>query len=246
MQERHLPAIQPLTARSVVLTVLLGYHPPALPMRALIRVGGLFGMPERTVRMAVRRAVADGDLAADDGVYRLRQRLVDRQARQDGVFGPGTRTWRGTWEMAVVTAPPRPLAERIALRKTMVSLRLAELREGMWLRPANLVRERPGPAVDQCTFFEARPEGDPVALAQSLWDLEAWAGEARQLLEEISLVTDLREGFVAVAEVYRHLLLDPLLPSELLPDGWPGAELRLRHGEFVAGYADQLRGYIEA
>ena len=42
--------------------------------------------------------------------------------------------------MAVVTTPARPQAERVALRKAMIDLRLAELREGVWLRPDNLVR----------------------------------------------------------------------------------------------------------
>ncbi|MDT4936583.1 MAG: phenylacetic acid degradation operon negative regulatory protein, partial [Pseudonocardiales bacterium] len=37
--DRNLPTIQPLTARNVVLSTLLGYHPPELPISALVRVG---------------------------------------------------------------------------------------------------------------------------------------------------------------------------------------------------------------
>ncbi len=32
----------------------------------------------------------------------------------------------------------------------------------------------------------------------------------------------------------RHLLTDPVLPDELMPDGWPGAALRESYAEFAA------------
>jgi phenylacetic acid degradation operon negative regulatory protein len=32
----------------------------------------------------------------------------------------------------------------------------------------------------------------------------------------------------------RHLLTDPVLPSELLPDDWPGAALRSAYRDFAA------------
>ncbi|MGH8917201.1 MAG: PaaX domain-containing protein, C- domain protein, partial [Actinomycetes bacterium] len=140
MHDRHLPAIKPLTGRSVVLSALLGYHPPAWPVSALVRVGALFDIAERTTRVARSRMVADGDLVADNGVYRLSERLVRRQARQEDSASPRSRSWSGDWEMAVVTTPARPQAERVALRRNMVDLRLAELREGVWIRPDNLVR----------------------------------------------------------------------------------------------------------
>src|SRR5258706_14933046 len=75
--------IQPLTARSVVLSTLLGYHPPELPVSTLIRVAALFGIPEGTVRVTLGRMVGDDDLIAANGSYRLTDRLVARQRRQD-------------------------------------------------------------------------------------------------------------------------------------------------------------------
>src|SRR5882724_4244000 len=181
MADRNLPTVRPLSARSVVLSTLLGFHPPALPVKALIRVGALFDMPERTVRVALTRMAADGDVVADNGVYRLAERLVERQARQDEASWPHTKRWRGDWEMAVVTASSRPLAERVALRKSMFALRLAELRAGVWLRPANLTREVPDNVAEQCRFFNGHPEGDRLAMTRQLWDLDAWAAEAGRL-----------------------------------------------------------------
>jgi phenylacetic acid degradation operon negative regulatory protein len=40
-----------------------------------------------------------------------------------------------------------------------------------------------------------------------------------------------------VAHLVRHLATDPLLPPGLLPDDWPGAELRATY----ADYRDELR-----
>ncbi|GAA2424922.1 PaaX family transcriptional regulator C-terminal domain-containing protein [Streptomyces macrosporus] len=238
-------APRPLTARSIVLSTLLGHHPPALPARALVRVGELFGIAEGTVRVALSRMVAAGDLVQRaDGTYALTRRLLDRQARQDDSRAPRTRDWRGEWEIAVVTAERRAAADRGALRQAMTVLRLAELREGTWLRPANLVRSRPPVVTEQCTLLTGRPEGDPAALAATLWDLDGWAGRARALVAAADAAEeagDLARRFTVAAAALRHLLADPLLPAELLPDGWPGAELRARYDAFAADLRAVLR-----
>ncbi len=244
VQDRHLPAIKPLTARSVALSTLLGYHPPALPVSALIRVGGLFGIAERTTRVALTRMVADGDVVADNGVYRLTERLLRRQAQQDESRSPRSKEWNGGWEMAIVTAQARPLAERVALRKSMVGFRLTELREGVWIRPDNLLRQLSGTVAEQCTFFESRYT-DSLQLVGLLWDLPGWAYEARRLCTELDTAGGLTAGFMVTAEVLRHLLIDPYLPPELLPEDWPGDELRERYAEFNVTYTKRLRDYCE-
>ena len=252
VQDRHLPAIRPLTARSVVLSTMLGYHPPALPVRALVRVGGLFGLAEQTIRVALTRMVATGDVTADDGVYQLSSRLVRRQAQQEEGCSPRLKAWDGRWEMAVVTPVSRSLPDRVALRKAMAALRLAEFREGVWIRPDNLVAEPGGlswPAADlvaeQCAFFDTRPAMEPALLARALWDLDQWAAEAARLRREFEVAASLKDGFIVIAEALRHLLIDPCLPAELLPANWPGTELRARYAEFRTTYAERLRDYSQ-
>ena len=49
---------------------------------------------------------------------------------------------------------------------------------------------------------------------------------AVELLDDMSAASDVPGRFVAAAGMVRHLLTDPVLPDELLPDGWPGAALR--------------------
>lgn len=236
--------LRPLTARSVVLSTLLGLHPPRLPARYLVRVGELFGIAEGTVRVALSRMVAAGDLVQRDGSYELTERLLSRQRRQDESRAPRTRPWDGSWEIAVITAERRPAADRAALRQSMAELRLAELREGTWLRPANLARPRPDTVTRQCTFLTGRPEQESEALAGALWDLPGWAATARALRSALDGAGTLAERFTVSAAVLRHLLADPLLPGELLPADWPGPELRAHYERFEAAFEELLTAHL--
>ncbi|WP_327223624.1 PaaX domain-containing protein, C- domain protein [Streptomyces platensis] len=238
-------ALRPLTARSIVLSTLLGHHPPRLPARALVRVGELFGIAEGTVRVALSRMVAAGDLRQTDGSYALTTRLLARQTRQDESRTPQTVPWNGGWEIAVVATPERrPAAERTALRQAMAALRLAELREGSWLRPANLDRPRPAVVTDQCTWFTGTPDDEPAALAGRLWDLTGWAGRARALSAALDRAGPHADRFTVAAAALRHLLADPLLPADLLPENWPGEQLRRTYAEFETELRDLLRQYL--
>ena len=51
-----------LTARSVIASLLLGMRDPALPVSALVRSGGRLGLAEGTIRVAVSRMVAAGEI----------------------------------------------------------------------------------------------------------------------------------------------------------------------------------------
>ncbi|WP_297615449.1 PaaX family transcriptional regulator C-terminal domain-containing protein [Nocardia sp.] len=188
--------------------------------------------------------VADGDVTAEGRTYRLTERLVGRQEHQEESCSPTPKQWDGNWDIAIVTTSARPLADRVALRKSMVGLRLAELREGVWTRPANLLQQFDGAAAEQCLFFEGRYQND-AELAGTLWDLPGWAAEAHRLCTELAAADGLVSGFMASAEVLRHLLIDPCLPPELLPAEWPGDELRQRYTEFNATYAQRLREYSQ-
>src|SRR3954452_16238630 len=96
---------RPLTARSVVASVLLRNQPAGPPGLLLVRAGELFGIAEGTVRVALSRMVAAGELeTAGDGRYQLAGHLLDRQARQDQSRRPPGRQWNGDWVTAVVTA----------------------------------------------------------------------------------------------------------------------------------------------
>lgn len=243
----------PLTARSVLLSTLLGTRPPVLPARVLVRAGELFGIAEGTTRTALSRMVASGEIVADDGSYRLAGRLLERQARQEASVTARTRPWRGgTWWFALVEGERRSAAERSELRAAMKASRLAELREGVWLRPDNLQRDALPEArrvvASQCIEAVGTLAGDvdPAELAARLFDTAGWEARARQLRDELADLrpvapSDLAPGFVLSATVLRHLQADPLLPAELLPPRWPGPALRADYSQWDRAYRSLLR-----
>ncbi|MER8224470.1 PaaX family transcriptional regulator C-terminal domain-containing protein [Streptomyces sp. NPDC094143] len=234
--------LRPLSARSVVLSLLLGTHPPELPVRELVRLVEGFGVGGSTLRAALSRMVTAGDLRRTDAGYRLSDRLLQRQRRQDDAVRPRTRAWDGGWEMVVITATGRGPAERAELRTRLTGLRLAELREGVWLRPANLTRALPGDLDRVAEHYTARPGRPAPELAGSLWPLDTWSATARTLLAHIARAPRPADRLIAYAAVVRHLLADPVLPPALLPADWPGPDLRAAY----TAYQAELVGEVHA
>jgi phenylacetic acid degradation operon negative regulatory protein len=234
-------ALRPLPARSVVLSLLLGGHPAELPVRDLVRSVEPFGVSEPTLRVALSRMVASGDLHRTGTTYRLSDRLLERQRRQDDAVHPQTRDWRGDWEVAVVTATGRGPAKRAELRADLAALRLAELRDGVWLRPANLQRGWPGHLAELVQRFSARPDQPARELAAGLWALDEWGDVARKLLVYFTTAPQPGDRFTAAAAIVRHLLADPVLPDEVLPPGWPGPALRAAYTAYQAEVTELTR-----
>jgi len=255
---RDVSARRPLTARSVIASTLLGVDPPRLPALALVRSGELFGLSEGATRTALSRMTGAGELVAEDGDYALAGPLLERHARQQAARTAATREWDGTWELAVVAAERRPAAERARLRDAARRLRLAEVREGCWARPANLDPER-APAeravveVQCLTLHGARPD-DPEAFVAA-FEPERWAAGARSLLAEMAdaqVALDRRDTaalaatFELDAAVVRHLVADPALPAELEPAAWPAAALRAAFARFDAGFKATWRDWYRS
>lgn len=256
-----------LTARSVLASTLLGVSPPTLPTRSLVATAELLGIAPGTARVALSRMVAARELAATSDGYRLvSPALLARQASQDRSRRATTVPWGGDWTVWVVNDNTRSASERTALRLAMARRRHEELREGVWLRPANLpdqvlpdpvtgdpvTGDQPAGSDDavtrQCIGFTASPD-DPTAVVAQLWDLATWSRDATDLLTEMGRLRSrldggdtsaLADGFVTSAAVLRHLQADPLLPPELLPDAWPAPWLRLAYERYDASFRDLL------
>jgi phenylacetic acid degradation operon negative regulatory protein len=235
----------PLTARSVLASGLLGMDPPELPVAQLVRLTGLFGISENGARVALSRMVATGEVATDgSGRYRLAGHLAARQSRQSASRAGATTAYDGEWWLAVVTTTGSSAEVRGARRRSLAYARLAELREGVWMRPANVALLLPDSLDDDVELMTARP-GDPRAQARRLWDLTAWADRSRDLLGRLDVLAPdgpaaLAPGFELSAAVLRHLQADPLLPAELLPADWPGARLRASYDGWDARYRATL------
>ncbi len=225
--------LAPLDARSVALSVLLGSHPPVLPARALVALAELVGIAGGTMRTALSRMVAAGDLEAVDGRYRLAGRLLDRQQAQDIGRRHPVQRWDGGWHTVIAAADQRRLADRRRFRTVMANHRFGELRPDIWMRPANLPAPSPTPALIVTTGALAGI--DRIDLRDRLWDVDELRRRGTVLLTAVErqrLATDwddptsIPDVFLTSAAVVRYLRDEPLLPPELVPADWPADRLR--------------------
>jgi phenylacetic acid degradation operon negative regulatory protein len=244
-----------LSARSVLATALLGADQPHLTVGELVEVASLFGISDGAARTCLWRMVSNGELVSDDGTYALAGGLLERRQRVDDaarIDDPAATTWDGTWELAVVSLDRRSAADRLALRKAAAALHLAELREGVWIRPDNLDRDRlptMRAVLDrQCVHFHRAATDIPAREVSSLFDLDEWAVDARRLTDamrdEMAVdsvgADDFAHEFALSVAVVRHLQLDPLLPAQLIPKGFPGQALRATYRRFDEVFKSRL------
>jgi phenylacetic acid degradation operon negative regulatory protein len=244
-----------LSARSVLATALLGADQPHLTVGELVAVASLFGISDGAARTCLWRMVSNGELTSDDGTYALAGSLLERRQRVDEaarIDDTAVLPWDGTWELAIVSLDRRSAADRLALRKAATALHLAELREGVWLRPDNLDRDRL-PTLrevldEQCVHFHGAATDVPAENVRSLFSLDDWAADARKLTDamrdeidvEAADADDFTYQFALSITVVRHLQLDPLLPAELIPTDWPGHALRSTYQRFDEVFKQRL------
>ena len=225
-----------LSVRSAILSVLLGCYPEPTPPRQVVAMGEWLGLGESAVRVALTRGVAAGDLERTEEGYRIGPRQLARFAQQAEAVAAQAHAWDGSWETVLVVSAARSAADRAALRAALTQRRLAELREGVWLRPANLDRDLALEDHPDLRICESRHD-DPAGLARELWDLRDWASTGTRLVAGLASTARPVERLTAAAVLVRHLRTDPLLPTDLLPRDWPGAELRATY----AAYQEELR-----
>jgi phenylacetic acid degradation operon negative regulatory protein len=244
--------IRPLNARSLVLSVLLGLPTPRLAASSTARLAELFDIAPGTMRTAISRMLAAGELTSVDGGYALAGPLVERKAAQDIGRRPAGDAWDGTWWVVTVTSPSRELATRRDFRTAMANARMGELRPDTWMRPTNLA----GPRAEAGTIVvRGSVDGeDGAALAARLWDLDGIAQRCdvlrRAVDRDIDRLSgevdgDVAGGIMLAAAVVHFLRAEPLLPAALTPDGWAADDLRDRYAAFDRALGRALRQTLD-
>lgn len=256
---RELIGNRPLSARSVLASALLGSDDARLTVGELVALAALFGISDGAARTCLSRMVSTGELSSEVGSYALAGRLLDRRQRVDEAsrFGDAGR-WDGTWELAVVSLDRRSAADRLELRKAATALHLAELREGVWIRPDNLDPQRlsASRAVldQQCTHFHGAATEIGADKMRALFALDGWSDDARALIDAMNMVLDGENDgstesfsyeFALSIAVVRHLQLDPLLPAELIEDRWPGHTLRRDYRRFDDAFKKRMNSAFQ-
>lgn len=238
-----------------------------LPSAAIVALLAEAGVNHAGARAAIsrlaRRGVLESRRQGRLSYYRLARTAVDNLrfgGRIIAAFAAHTVPWDGWWTLVAFSLPQEADATRRALRGQLRWRGYAPLYDALWVSPH--------PMDDACqtellklaqgamTVFRARHVEIETVASRS--PIEAWdvAAIARQYESFISrwgaLVPRVESGSVTgtaavrarteVMDTYRRFpTLDPYLPVELMPEGWPRQEAR---AVFVAVY-DGLAGPAE-
>ncbi len=242
--------LEPLSPRSIVLSVLLGSHPPRMSVGRILDFTSLFDLADGAVRTALSRMVAAGDLVNDDGIYQLAGRLIDRQAQQDAGRHRPPNDWDRAWWMVAVLSDRRTMAERRTFRAWATGARLGELRPDLWLRPANI--DIPTDHPDVLITRGPVIAGVEQQLVARLWDLENLQTRSEMNRHGLDAAAarlgepddrSLADAFTALAAAQQFLRVEPQLPAEFTPHA-TADDVRARYGDVVEVFQARLAEFF--
>jgi phenylacetic acid degradation operon negative regulatory protein len=241
---------RPLRCGSLLITIFGDAIAPrggALTLGSLIELARPFELGERLVRTAVARLAAEGWLEASRHGRRSEYRLT-RSGRQ--LFAAATRRiyagnpsgWGGRWTLALL--PPAAHRSRRKVREELRWLGFGQLAPGVYAHPACTLQQARGwlgtlGCAENAWLLKGATEGLGMdrRLAAAGWNLGELARRYRNFRDTFAKVPAAatvakrlppRSAFVVrtllIHEYRRIHLQDPLLPPQLLPDGWIGAE----------------------
>ncbi|MCS7218595.1 MAG: repressor in the phenylacetic acid catabolic pathway protein [Thermus sp.] len=227
-----------MRARSTIFTLFLEYAYPErrAPVRDLVAMMEALGFSEAAVRAALSRSAKRGWVVAErrgrtayyalsDRVYwqvrQVRRRLYEPVAPWDGRF------------LLVLPEGPKERGERERFRREMALLGYGSLQSGIYLGAGvdlEATKELLGFYGLAATLFRAEHLGSPEEVRKAFPLAQAEAHYRTLFPQEVpenpllafQALTRLVHGMRKV------LFLDPLLPPELLPPGYPGLAARER------------------
>lgn len=242
---------------------------------SLITIASQFGLSEQAVRSALSRMARSGWLrfrrVGKKSYYSLTarsKRLIEEGSSR--IFRRRTGPWDGRWHILTYSIPERKRASRDELRKRLTYLGFAPLSSGTWISPHDLRREVESLAgalgIRGCVeLFTAQHLGftEDRELAARCWDLTelsrrytvflnryrpAYEAHQRRLAdgEQVSDGECFVQRFLLIHEYRRFFFMDPDLPDELLPQGWPGREAAELFQAYHNLLADKANRYFDA
>jgi phenylacetic acid degradation operon negative regulatory protein len=211
-----------------------------------------FGINQRLVRTSVFRLVQEQWLQprkiGRESSYQLTESGERRFALAYGkIYRRQTAEWNGRWTLIILPANGTTPQLRTRLRRELEWQGLRQLAPNLLVHPRIdraaleevLERLNADRKVAACQVVNSADLGTPSLsdLVKSLWDLSAVISSYRGFLRQCSTLRRLAEERSVIApqewfmirtlliHAFRRIVLhDPLLPIELLPDPWIGAE----------------------
>lgn len=203
-----------------------------------------FGVTEQNARAALSRLAHRGLLESvrhgRATHYRLTEQAAHTLAEGSGrifSFGRRTRSWDGTWTCVAFSIPESMRSTRNMLRRRLRWLGFAPLYDAAWFAPrdradaaAVIISELQVKSATIITGPIQETGGDDPLHA---WDLGALSARYEAFISRFTPVSDRARGpdigyaeallaRTAIIDIWRTFpALDPELPGELLPAGWP-------------------------
>lgn len=251
---RTLPRSQVGTTPQHMLMTLLGDYwnqrTEHLPSAALVDLLAEFEVSAPSARAALNRLAKRGLLVSSKrgrntyyGVEPRAMPLLQSTFERYVAFGNReSRPWDGAWTLVAFSIPESKRQLRYTVRSRLSLLGFAALYDGLWCSPwddrdavLDVLSE-----LDVAATTVMRAEVDARSVIQPLaaWDLDAVMQTYIDFEAEFApLLIAARDGRLTasgalvartkVMDSWRNfIVVDPELPAELLPEGWPRSRMR--------------------
>ncbi|TDB81831.1 PaaX family transcriptional regulator C-terminal domain-containing protein [Micromonospora sp. KC721] len=263
------------SAQGLAVTLLADYTARTrawLPSAVIVALLGEFGVSSGAARTTIsrlaRRGVLEGSRQGRYSSYRLTEpAAVDLSMGGASIAALATQpeSWDGSWTVVAFSMPEGESTRRRALRVCLRWHGFAPLYDGVWVLPhpldakgraelAALARGAVTVFRAQHTELETETDRDPV----SAWDLPAIAEQYAGFIQRwVPLLRRIAAGAVTgtaalrarteVMDVFRRIpVLDPMLPTELMPPDWPRARAREVFVAIYDGLAAPAEDHVRA
>lgn len=272
----RLPRTQSGNAPQELAVILIAdYTFPArawLPSAAIVALLAEFGVAEGAARTTIsrlaRRGALEGRRHGRHSSYRLTEEAASalwNGGSSIAAFTTHSDEWDGYWTLIAFSVPEEHSARRRALRTSLRWHGCAPLYDAVWVSPhplapagrAELATLVPG----KISMFRAQHlevEGDAGRNPVQAWDLSGITGQYQAFIRRWrGLMPRIAAGGVTgaaavrarseVMNSYRRFpVLDPLLPIDLLPSGWPRARAREVCVAVYDGLAQAAQEHVRA
>ena len=253
-------------ARSLLLTLLGEFVLPTSKgvwQETLIDALAALEVKPQAARQALARSVTAGWLQTERHGRRSRVHLTEASAAMLSagaarIYGFGEPwSWDGRWLLVVLRVPEERREVRHRLRSRLAWAGFGSLGGGLWISPHGEreaeLRDLAGDgSVAELLSFRAElgALGDPGSVIADAWDLDAVARAYRRFSVQFGRLRPrtpealFRAQSLLVHEWRKFPFLDPDLPEEMLPAGWPHSRALDTFQERHELWADPARAYF--
>jgi phenylacetic acid degradation operon negative regulatory protein len=257
------------SAKAVLVTILGRFVEPRggeAWTTTLIAALDAVGVEERNARQALGRLGEQGLVVGRREGRRVRRSLTPEAVEMLRVggerifgFGAGAPDWNNQWLIVLCSVPEDLRSKRHLLRSRLAFAGFGFLSAGVAITPhvareqlANEVLNELELAENAMVFIgEVGSLVTASTLLDRAWDLASLSDEYRafaQAFERRSPKTP-RARFAATIDLVhrwrKFVYIDPELPDELLPPGWPGHRARQVFDECHSAWQSDAVGYFE-